>query len=59
MQLEETAPQPLSTITDPEELPLDAAQRPDWNCLKDYGITDAEYAAMGEQDADEDEDMER
>jgi hypothetical protein len=59
MQLGETKAQKLETVTSVNELPADVDRRPDWNYMKDYGITDEEYAAMGKHDADEDEDMER
>lgn len=62
MQMGETKPQKLSVITREEELPEDAAPIPDWNCLKDHGITDEEYAAWREQENggenEEDEDLE-
>ncbi len=59
MQTGETKPQELSVITSMEGLSEDVAPRPDWNCLKDYCITDSEYVAMGEQEDDEDENLKR
>lgn len=57
MQMGEIEAPKLVIIIDEANIMNDTLPRPDWNCLKDYGISDGEYTNIYES-IDNDQDIE-
>lgn len=49
LQMKETGLSELVILTDETDIVMDKLPRPDWNCLKDYGVSDNEYEEFFEQ----------